>query len=257
MTSSPRVSSESGRGRPSSPTIDAVWAEVFDRFRVLVVAGVTVGVLVVGVGSRLAMFLLRLTSPDRVIGVTSDDGFTIGRFTLAGTYNLLLLGAAVGVIGAAAYRAVAPWLLGPGWFRRSTIAAASGVVVGSMLVNTDGIDFRLLKPLWLAIGLFVALPAVFAVAIGVAVDRVASADSWTRVGRRRWVLPLVLIAGFPPVLFIVVPAFLVLAVWVPLRLSVAPSGEVPLGMRVAIRGVWLAIAVAGLVALVRDVGELA
>ena len=125
-----------------------------------------------------------------------------------------------------------------------------------MLVHSDGVDFRLLKPLWLAIGLFVALPALFAVAIGIGVDRVASADSWTKVGRRRWALPLVLIAGFPAVLVIAVPAFLVLAVWVPVCQSLAPNGDVPFGLRVAVRGAWLAVAVAGLIALVRDVGEL-
>ena len=58
-------------------------------------------------------------------------------------------------------------------------------------------------------------------------------------------------------LVIAVPAFLVLAVWVPVRRSFAPSEDVPLRLRVAIRGVWLAVAVAGLVALVRDVGDLA
>lgn len=57
-------------------------------------------VVVVGVGSRLAMFVLRLTSPDNAHGVVNDDGFVIGQVTLSGTYNLLNLGAAVGVIGA-------------------------------------------------------------------------------------------------------------------------------------------------------------
>lgn len=245
------------RRGPNSTAVRTVIAEVLERFRVLVVAGVLVGVLIVGVGSRLAMLLLRLTSPDSVRGVTSDDGFIIGRFTLGGTYNLLVLGAAVGIIGAAAYRAVAPWLLGPAWFRRLTTAAGSGVVVGSMLVHSDGIDFRLLTPLWLAIGLFVALPALFAVAIGIAVDRVASEDSWTARGRRRWALPLLLVAPFPFVLFIAVPALVVLTAWVPIRRVIAARERVPLGLGVAVRAVWLAIAVAGLVALVRDVGELA
>jgi hypothetical protein len=233
-----------------------VAGEVLERFRVLVVAGISVGALVVGVGSRLAMFVLRLTSPDQVRGRTSDDGFIIGRFTLSGSYNLLLLGAAIGIIGAAAYRAVAPWLLGPTWFRRFTTAAASGAVVGSMLVHADGIDFQLLKPLWLAIGLFVALPAVFAIAIGVAVDRVAAPDSWTTVGRRRWVLPVLLIAAFPPALFILVPALLVLSVWVPARRSLSAAGDVPWVLGLAVRGVWLAIAVGGIVALMGDIGDL-
>ena len=71
-----------------------------------------------------------------------------------------------------------------------------------------------------------------------------------------WALPLVLIAGFPAVLFIAVPALLVLTVWVPVRRSVERIGDVPFGLRVAIRGAWLAVAIAGLIALARDVGEL-
>ncbi len=183
------VSSESVSGQPAEPV--SIPQEVLQRLWVLVVAGIPTGVLVAGVGSRLAMFLLRLTSPDSVRGVTSDDGFEIGRFTFGGSYNLLVLGALVGLIGAAAYRAVAPWLLGPRWFRRCTVAAATGAVVGSMLVHEDGIDFRFLKPLWLAIGLFVALPAVFGLAIGAAVDRVARIP-WP-VGHRWWIVPLVLL----------------------------------------------------------------
>lgn len=117
-----------------------------EEMRILIVAGIPVGVLVVGVGSRLAMLLLRITSPDRVRGVTSDDGFIIGQFTVGGTYNLLLLGATVGIIGAGAYQMVAPWLIGPTWFRRLTTGLASAAVVGSMLVHADGVDFTLLNP---------------------------------------------------------------------------------------------------------------
>ncbi len=64
MTTSPRMIAESGLERVAAPATGDVRSEVFERFRVLVVAGVTVGVLVVGVGSRLAMLLLRLTSPE-------------------------------------------------------------------------------------------------------------------------------------------------------------------------------------------------
>lgn len=253
-------STSTGTSRPlhtgASTRLDGFMDEVVERFRVLVVAGVFVGVLVVGVGSRLAMFVLRLTSPDYLDGATSDDGFIIGRFTLGGTYNLLVLGAAVGIIGAATYRAVAPWLLGPRWFRRFTIASASAAVGGSMLVHADGIDFQLLEPLWLAIGLFVALPAVFAVAVGITVDRVASTDSWTNTGRRWWVLPTVLLVAFPFALLIAISTFLVLVAWVPVRRLFLDARQVPLALGLAVRGVWLAIAVAGLVALMGDINDL-
>ncbi len=58
--------------------------EFWTRFRVIVAAGFLVGLPVIGLGSRLAMLLLRLTSPDAVIGATSDDGFTIGKVTVGG-----------------------------------------------------------------------------------------------------------------------------------------------------------------------------
>ena len=232
----------------------SVRREVVERLRVLIVAGVPTGVLVAGVGSRLAMLLLRLTSPDEVIGVTSDDGFEIGRVTIGGTYNLLLIGAMVGVIGAAAYRAVAPWLLGPTWFRRLTVAAASGAVVGSMLVHADGIDFRFLQPTWFAIGLFVALPALFGATVATAVDRVAAGP--TSPGWHRWILPIVLVAAFPPVIVIVATAALVLAVWVPARRGLVPPGGSSKRAALAVRAVWLAIAVLGLAALVGDVRAL-
>ncbi len=125
---------------------------VVDELLLLVLAGIPTGALVAGLGSRLAMLILRLTSHPRVNGIQSDDDFTIGRFTLGGTYNLMVIGAAAGIIGAAAYQWVRPWLIGPRWFRYLTVGLASGAVVGSMLVHADGIDFRALTPTWLAIG---------------------------------------------------------------------------------------------------------
>ncbi|MEO6571235.1 MAG: hypothetical protein ABIO83_06770, partial [Ilumatobacteraceae bacterium] len=176
------------------------------------------------------------------------------RFTLSGTYALLMLGAAVGVIGAAAYRAVEPWLLGPVWFRRFSVAAGSGAVVGSMLIHADGIDFRLLKPTWLAVGLFVALPALFGAVIAVAVDRV-STFAISR-GWRRWTLPVVMVVAFPLTIVVVGIAAVVLAVWVPVRRHLQSTGGLSARGAIVVRAVWLMIALAGLAALVGDVRTL-
>lgn len=222
--------------------------------RLLVVAGIPVGVLVAGLGSRLAMLLLRATSPDSVRGIQSDDDFTIGRFTLAGTYNLLVLGAAVGLIGAAAYQWVRPWLLGPWWFRRLTTALGSGVVVGSLLVHADGIDFTVLKPTWLAIGLFIALPALFGLAIGPSVDRVGRPGSWTTRGLKRWVMPIVLVVLFPPTLVFLAFATVVLGAWLMIRKE--PGIEklrASSAYGLVVRTLWLIVATLGLIALVNDI----
>ena len=230
---------------------------LFEELRVLVVAGVPVGVLVAGAGSRIAMLLLRLTSPDWVNGIRSDDDFVIGRFTLGGTYNLLMLGAAVGIVGAGVYRLVAPWLLGPMWFRRVTTALASAVVVGSMLVHADGVDYRLLKPTWFAIALFVALPGLFGGLIGPVVDRVASRESWTRTGRRQWVLPAAVLVPFPlaafPLIFVVILMTVSMAVGEATPIDRLRAWK-PYGWMV--RAAWLGIAVLGLFVLIEDIVEI-
>lgn len=237
---------------------DEFWRDRREALRVLIVGGIPAGALLVGVGSRLAMLVLRVTSPDRVRGVTSDDGFTIGQVTVGGTYNLLALGAVVGIIGAFAYRMVAPWLIGPTWFRRFTTGVAAAAVAGSMLIHSDGIDFTLLKPTWLAIGLFIALPGLFGALIGVAVDSVSRDESWTVQGRRRWALPLVAVGCFPVTLFPLLFAFALLLLggaFCGITLVDRVRKTQPYSL--AVRVVWLFIALLGLTALVSDVRSLA
>lgn len=229
-----------------------------EGMRVLVVGGISAGVVLIGIGSRLAMLLLRVTSPDRVRGVKSDDGFIIGQVTLAGTYNLMLLGAAFGVIGAAAYLMVSPWLIGPNWFRRLTTGLAAAAVVGSMLVHADGIDFTVLRPTWLAIGVFVALPGLFGALVGVVVDAVRRPDSWTAQGPRRWVVPLILVGCFPLTIVVILVAAAVFGSWV-LVSDLAGIGRVRSSAPYAlvVRAGWLVIAILGLVAIVNDTQAIA
>lgn len=220
--------------------------------RVVVVAGIATGIVVVGGGSRLAMFALRATSHDRVNGRISDDGFEIGRFTLGGTYNLVALGAAVGVIGAVAYLFVRPFLIGPRWFRYVTVALASGAVVGSMMLHADGIDFRALTPTWFAMALFIALPFLFGLAISWAVDLLDRTPMPT--GVRRYAAPVALVAIVPFTAVIVPFAGIAVFMLVAVRDIVRERGR-PLGAGAqwAFRVAWLSIAVLGLVALINDV----
>jgi hypothetical protein len=238
----------------SDQTVQLGQAQRFlEGLRVLIVGGISAGVVLIGIGSRLAMLLLRVTSPDKVIGVKSDDDFVIGKVTIGGTYNLLLLGAAFGIIGAAAYLMVAPWLIGPTWFRRLTTGLAAAVVVGSMLVHADGIDFTQLKPTWLAIAVFVLLPGLFGGLVGVVVDAVRRPDSWTAQGRRRWLLPLILAACFPLTIIVSLVAAAIFGSWVlvtdlPAIRRIRSSAPYALVLRAG----WLVVAILGLVAIVND-----
>lgn len=162
------------------------------------------GIVVVGVLGRLAMMLLARLNP-QVAGVTSDDGFVIGQFTVDGSLNLLVLaGTFFGVLGAGCYVALRGLMIGPPWFRLASISGGPAVVVGALLVHTDGVDFRLLEPLWLAVGLFIALPLVYVAGLHLLVERSPSAKgavpTWALLGVAPWALlfpaGLALLAGF-------------------------------------------------------------
>lgn len=242
-----------GRAPRSEPTYAA---ELLELLRILVVTGLLVGIVVVGLGSRLAMFLLRVTSPDTVVGVTSDDGFTIGQVTLGGTYNLVTIGAAAGFIGAVAYVAVAPWLIGPTWFRRFTVGVTAGALGGAALIHSDGIDFNLLEPLWFAVALFIALPLATGVALAVVADTVADPGSWTARGRWRWALPLVLLAAVPLALAVVAPLGLLVAALLALRRVLLERLRASRAATVGVRSAFLVIPVLSFVALGQDLADL-
>jgi hypothetical protein len=237
----------------AAPNSDATFrGAIVDTLRLIVTAGVSCGVVFVGVGARLAMLLLRVTSEPFVHGVESDHGFRIGRVTVGGTYNLLALGAAVGVIGASTYLLVRTWLIGPRWLRRTTVGVASAVVAGSMLVHDDGIDFHLLAPNWLAIGLFVLLPGTFGVAIAATVDRLNR-----HVGVRRariWWPPLLMLAVFPQVLILLPFVAVVVVVFTGAnRSDLWRRLRARRSIRLGVRAGWASIAVLGVIALVNDV----
>lgn len=144
------------------------WATALDRFGSALFGGLLAGFVVGGIGGRLAMLLLRLTSSDGIRGIRSDDDFVIGRFT---TETLFLLGAAtlLGATLAVGYLAVRRWL--PGRHRPLQAAIFLGLVGGAFVIHPDGVDFTLLDPLWLAVALFVVLPAGFGWWMAAVVER--------------------------------------------------------------------------------------
>jgi hypothetical protein len=230
--------------------------DVIRRTRALVFAGVGLGVLVGGVGGRLAMLLLRLTSPESVVGVISDDGFEIGQVTLFGTLGLVALAATVGLVGAVAYALVEPWLIGPSWFRNLTCGLGAGAVVGSALIHAEGVDFTLLTPTWLAIALFVAIPGCFGGLIGPALSWCDRPDSSVNRGKYRpWLLLLLALAISPANVVLAALIALAIAVWRMVRPSILGIGRNG-AIQLLVRGAWLAVAVLGLTVLVRDIQEI-
>jgi hypothetical protein len=213
-------------------------------------AGAVAGLVINGVGSRLLMLLLARMNP-QATGRVSDDGFVIGQFVLSATLNLLLVGTAFGVLGGLVFLAVRQLRFGPSWFRTASITIGPAVVVGAMLVHTDGIDFRLLQPAWLAIALFVALPGLFAYTVSRLTDRWSAEGSWFRVGSRwrLWALtPLVFVLPLAPLLA-VAAAVRVVHQSVP-RLRTA---WVRRGLHLVARATFIGVFILGAIDLTRDV----
>jgi hypothetical protein len=152
------------------------------------------------------MRVLFLTSDESVRGVTSDDGFEIGRFTLSNTIGLLIVTAFIGVIAALFLLLAHPFVAQLGRTAVPVMAVFYGVVGGAMMVHRDGIDFHALDPPWLAIALFVAICAGFGAAAAALIGAAAQAQAWPQ----RWALGVPLLALlFPPFLLVAAGAVLV------------------------------------------------
>jgi hypothetical protein len=170
-------------------------------------AGAWAGLLVGGVGGRLAMFVLRLTSPNYVRGIKSDDEFEIGRFSFDTVVLLALTtiaGAVVGIGFIAIRRAL------PVAWRVWSWTLVGATVGGSLILHADGVDFNLLEPSWLAVAMFVAIPAGGAALMAIWVERW---DRWWFTSRRRTIataLPTVVLV--PLILPLLIAAAAVVAV---------------------------------------------
>jgi hypothetical protein len=176
------------------------------RMGAMTAVGALLGLLIGGVGGRLAMMLLARLNPEAT-GLTSDDGFTMGQFTVSDTVNLLLLGTLLGVVGAGVYALLRGLRIGPRWIQVLSIGAGPAVVVGAMIVHTDGVDFRLLEPTWLAIGLFVAIPGAYAALLTVLAERALRPGSWwERAPLWLAVAPLILWIGPAAPLLVILAA---------------------------------------------------
>ena len=168
-------------------------------------AGFVAGLLIGGVGGRLAMFVLRLTSGDVVHGVQSDDDFEMGQFTSSTVFLLgatAILGAFCGVL----FVGVRPFIA-----RSHRLWASSlmfGLVGGALVIEPGGVDFTLVEPHALAVALFIAIPAVFGLALAAMTERfVAHAPdrNWWLLGLLPVVLlPLTGVSGLAVLLVLVV-----------------------------------------------------
>ena len=160
---------------PGAAVSDHRWVALVRRLIAGFGAGAVAGAVVGGLLGRLAMALLRVTSPQAVIGVTSDDGFEIGRVSLESLQLLALTGVGGGLAGVV-YTALGP-AVRQAQLRIALWTATCGAGAGAQIVHSDGVDFTLLRPVWLAVGLFVLLPTLGALAVAILAERWAGVEA--------------------------------------------------------------------------------
>jgi hypothetical protein len=224
------------------------------RLAGITAASALLGVLVGGVGGRLAMMLLARLNP-QTTGLTSDDGFTMGQFTVFNTLQLLGAGLQLGLLGAAFYALLRALMIGPRWFQVLTMGGGPAIVVGAVIVHPDGRDFTLPSSPWLAIALFVAIPGVYAALLTVLAERWIRPDGWfARAPLALALLALVLWLPLAPVLLVLVVLWLARegARRLPVGATVLAHPTVPWLARLVLT----AIFVVGLANLVQDGLEL-
>jgi hypothetical protein len=133
-------------------------------------AGAAAGLVWGGIGGRIAMRVVFLTSDERVRGLESDDGFEIGTISNA-TIFLLIVTTIFGGFAGFGVGIIRMVTSGPTWAVAIGTSLATASFVGAIIVNPDGVDFRLLDPLWLTVGLFVLIPGLWGATVVVVTER--------------------------------------------------------------------------------------
>lgn len=164
-------------------------------------AGLVAGVPVLGLGGRLAMRVIAATSPASVQGAFTDAGEEIGEITLGGTIGLLIFGGVLfGVAGGWLYAFLRPLL--PGGLRAKVgiTALAAAAVALPANVAPEGRDFSILRPLWLAVLLFVLLGPLYALVLVPFAERTRNFYETTplRFPQVMAFAPLILLLPFVP-----------------------------------------------------------
>ncbi|MFN0026710.1 MAG: hypothetical protein ACKV2O_05905 [Acidimicrobiales bacterium] len=164
-------------------------------------AGIICGVLVAGFLGRFVMRVLAATSGDRAQGLLTDAEEVVGEITLGGTIGFIFfVGLGAGAVAAIALLVARPWLHLGGAAAGVMAGLVPLVLVGGKDFSSENLDFSILTPTWLAVGLIVIGTALFGAALGSVTARLqhtAGSDSRFRNVPIAGVIPFALV---PPLL---------------------------------------------------------
>jgi len=162
------------------------------------IAGALAGILVGGIGGRLAMRVAGALSDPSLVGVarTNNDN-VLGNITPDGTFGLIIFaGLLPGILGGLVYVAAKPWLAMLGRWSGLGFGLVLLVAVGPAVIEPFNIDFRKFGSPQLNVTLFALLFVLF----GIAVAALSSLVSrrWTPSSGSAWEVAgivAVLVAG--------------------------------------------------------------
>jgi hypothetical protein len=161
------------------------------------IGGALGGLVVGGLLGRLAMRLLAATSPAQAQGGITDDQAVVGAISAAGTVALAAFAVQGGAIGGLVLLLARRVLPASRRGRTAWSGLLAGALGGAAFVHGHGsFDFTDLRPVWLAVALFVALPLLYGLAVPGVVDAL---NGWAHRGPVWLVVPLgVVVLVQPP-----------------------------------------------------------
>ncbi len=133
------------RQRRTRPLLWAA-ALVVRALGVAVVAGMAVGLVVGGIGGRIAMrmsgYLYEREHPGTPT-ITESSGQLVGNITLSGTLQLMAeMALFTGISAGFVYLLFRPWLPGRGWRKGLVVGAFFLLALGSVQISSGNVDFR-------------------------------------------------------------------------------------------------------------------
>ena len=133
--------------------------------------GIAAGFLVGGIANRLIMRILALVNEDKA-GVMTENGNIAGDITAGGTFGLIIfVGLFSGIIGGLAYILIRRWLPGGVLLKGVGFGLVLLCFFGTIVFDSDNIDFALFGPRPLSVGLFALLFPLYGVVASFLVDR--------------------------------------------------------------------------------------
>ncbi|MBI4202739.1 MAG: hypothetical protein HY532_06495 [Chloroflexi bacterium] len=129
-------------------------------------SGMIAGMVVGGLGSRIAMRVVSIAGGDSLAGAITDGGNVVGVFTLDGTFGLLLVSTLFfGPVGGLLYLPVQKWLPGPRRWRGILFGVLLFLSFGTFVVDPANPDFAELGSPALNVALFAMLFPLFGLTI--------------------------------------------------------------------------------------------